>query len=76
MMDHDLFKEELKTTIAAFALQAEALPCFELKLPDPGTTIAVIATLIDAGLALPDTMEPRLCERCGAWHARRIERNV
>lgn len=48
-----------------------APPCFELRFTDPGEALATIATLIDAGLAMPETLEPRLCERCGAWHARR-----
>lgn len=76
-MEHDLFKDELKTTIADFALQVELqlpAPCFELSFPDPGAAIAAIAYLIGRGLALPDTLEPRKCERCGCWHARGVGR--
>jgi hypothetical protein len=80
-MDTTEFRQELQQAIpnfghdvASFAVQVQTAACFELRLPDPGATLAIIATLIDAGLALPDTLEPRKCERCGMWHARRIGR--
>lgn len=76
-MEHLAVKEELQQPKADFALQVELqipAPCFELSFPDAGAAIATIAYLVGRGLALPDTLEPRLCGRCGAWHARRIER--
>jgi hypothetical protein len=84
-MDHTAFTEELKTTISAshplgvadFTQQVKLqlpAPCFELSFADPGAALATIATLIDAGLAMPDVLEPRRCETCGLWHARRVRR--
>lgn len=70
MMGHLAVKEEFTQQVK---LQLPA-PCFELSFADASETRATIATLIDAGLAMPDVLEPQLCEQCGAYHARRVRR--
>lgn len=75
-MQHAAFVEEFNAIKAAFVLQTEqAANCYGLQAyPDPGAAIAGITTLIDAGLMMPDSSEPRKCEACGLWHIRGIER--
>lgn len=73
-MDHTLIKEELEQLKAEFALQVEVLSCPEQQFPDPGAALSAIAMLIKSGAASPGILGPRRCERCGSWHARRVER--